>query len=413
MHRHLTLHHRAGDEPIVAQHDHGKKPLGQRFGLGSAAGSLEPLEQQRTGLEQRLLELEAQLEELAPSRQALEQEQGQPLSQRLAELQDLQQQIGRTLRHTGTAAQAAERELEAARSTLQQFRQQRVAEAGQLEVLRGELLDRRQRLEAMTGERGDREAQLAQLAALQAERQQAEAELSRLQVERAALGGQDPERQLQQLQQQLEALGRRQEQLIDQRGAAKQRCDSISAEDPFAAVEQARLQLETAEADHRQLRRVIEAHQLLRDLFQEAQADLSSRYSEPLAQAIGAYLRPLVPEGPVARLSYDQGRGFQGLQLRRGAEFYDFEALSGGMREQLAAALRLSMADVLREAHDGCLPLVFDDAFTNSDPERIALVRRMLGAAVERGLQVILLTCDPAAYGSFAEQVLQLGGAGW
>ncbi len=26
------------------------------------------------------------------------------------------------------------------------------------------------------------------------------------------------------------------------------------------------------------------------------------------------------------------------------------------------------MADVLKGAHDGCLPLVFDDAFTNSDP---------------------------------------------
>ena len=79
------------------------------------------------------------------------------------------------------------------------------------------------------------------------------------------------------------------------------------------------------------------------------------------------------------------------------------------MREQLAAALRLSMADVLREAHDGCLPLVFDDAFTNSDPERVDLVKRMLGSAVDRGLQVILLTCDPAAYGSFADQVVELG----
>jgi DNA repair exonuclease SbcCD ATPase subunit len=263
----------------------------------------------------------------------------------------------------------------------------------------------------MIGERGERTEQVSRLRALQAERQQAEGQLGRLQAERAALGGADAERQQGQLQEQLETLNKRQEQLLDQRGAAKQRCDSISAQDPYAAVEQARLQLETAEADHRQLRRVIDAHALLRDLFQEAQADLSSRYSEPLAQAIGAYLRPLVPDGPVARLDYDQSKGFQSLQLRRGQEFYDFDALSGGMREQLAAALRLSMADVLKDAHDGCLPLVFDDAFTNADPQRIALVKRMLSAAVERGLQVILLTCDPAAYGPFAEQVVELGQA--
>ena len=116
-----------------------------------------------------------------------------------------------------------------------------------------------------------------------------------------------------------------------------------------------------------------------------------------------------MPEGQAARLGYDQSKGFQGLQLRRGQEFYDFEALSGGMKEQLAAALRLSMADVLKGAHDGCLPLVFDDAFTNSDPERIDVVKRMLSNAVERGLQVILLTCDPAAYGSFADEVVELG----
>ena len=382
----------------------------QRAGLpDAAAATLEPLEQQRASLEQRLEELDAELEELAASRQALEQE--QPLPQALAELQALQQQIGRNLSHTSAAFQSAEQDLEAARAALQQFRQQRLSEAGQLEVVRGELADRTGRLAAMIGERGERTEQVSRLRALQAERQQAEGQLGRLQAERAALGGADAERQQGQLQEQLETLNKRQEQLLDQRGAAKQRCDSISAQDPYAAVEQARLQLETAEADHRQLRRVIDAHALLRDLFQEAQADLSSRYSEPLAQAIGAYLRPLVPDGPVARLDYDQSKGFQGLQLRRGQEFYDFDALSGGMREQLAAALRLSMADVLKDAHDGCLPLVFDDAFTNADPQRIALVKRMLSAAVERGLQVILLTCDPAAYGPFAEQVVELGQA--
>jgi uncharacterized protein YhaN len=54
---------------------------------------------------------------------------------------------------------------------------------------------------------------------------------------------------------------------------------------------------------------------------------------------------------------------------------------------------------------------VFDDAFTNSDPDRVDLVKRMLGTAVERGLQVILLTCDPNAYGSFADQVVELAGS--
>ena len=116
-----------------------------------------------------------------------------------------------------------------------------------------------------------------------------------------------------------------------------------------------------------------------------------------------------MPDGPAVQLSYDQSQGFGGLQLQRGGEFYDFHQLSGGMKEQLAAALRLSMADVLKGSHDGCLPLVFDDAFTNSDHERVQMVKQMLGTAVERGLQVILITCDPDAYRGFADKNELLG----
>jgi len=383
--------------------------LEQRLaGLGAdSPADLTGLERQQEALQQRIAELDGELQELAAVRQALEQE--QPLPEALAGLQALQQQISRTGRQAGSALQQAEKELEEARAALQSFQQQRLSEAGQLEVVRGELADRRRRLEQLIQEQGEREAIGVRLGSLARERQQAEAQLSQLQADRAALGSRDAEREQRRLDEQIEALQRRQEQLLDQRGAAKQRCDSISSEDPYAAVEQARVQQESSEADHAQLLRLTEAQKLLQELFQEAQADLSSRYSQPLAGAIGEYLRPLIPGGEVVRLSYDQSTGFQGLQLRRGREFYDFDALSGGMREQLAAALRLSMADVLKDAHDGCLPLVFDDAFTHSDPERIDLVKRMLSTAVERGLQVILLTCDPAAYGSFAASVLELG----
>lgn len=380
----------------------------QLAALGTAPVDLGQLERQIDGQTQRLADLEAELQELAEVQQAMEQE--QPLPGTLDGLQALQQQVNTTSKHTNAAVSAAEKALDAARAAHQQFQTQRLREASQVEVVRGELADRRQRLEPLLNQNGDREALIARLTDLGGEREQAEAELNRLKAERAALGSQDNGQEQQRLQEQIDGLTRRQEELLDQRGAAKQSCDSISSQDPYAAVEQARLQLETADADLRQLQRVIAAHKLLRDTFLEVQADVSSRYSEPLARAIGDYLGPLVPAGRAARLSYDPGKGFGGLQLRRGQEYYDFDALSGGMREQLAAALRLSMADVLKEAHDGCLPLVFDDAFTNSDPERIDLVKHMLSTAVDRGLQVILLTCDPAAYGSFADTVVELNG---
>jgi uncharacterized protein YhaN len=399
----------------VASVEATEELLEQRTGLeqqlaalvAAAPADLGQLEQQKDGLEQRLVELDGELEDLADVRRALEQQ--QPVPQVLSELQALQQQISATSTHTSSAAATAERELEDARSAFQQFQQQRISETSQLEVVRSEVADRQQRMDQLISQQGDRAAVDGKLESLTQDRQQAEAQLSQLQADRALLSSQDAELEKQRLQEKIDGLINHQERLLDQRGAAKQRCDSISSADPFAAIEQARLQLEIAEADHGQLVRLTQAHQLLQQLFQDAQADLSSRYSEPLARAIGDYLKPLLPDGQATRLSYDQNKGLQGLQLKRGQEFYDFESLSGGMREQLAAALRLSMADVLKDAHDGCLPLVFDDAFTNSDPERVDLVKYMLGAAVERGLQVILLTCDPAAYGSFADEVVELG----
>ena len=101
-------------------------------------------------------------------------------------------------------------------------------------------------------------------------------------------------------------------------------------------------------------------------------------------------------------------QGFTGLKILRGKELYDFDSLSGGMKEQLSAALRLSMAEVLKEEYNGCLPMVFDDAFTNSDPSRIVLLKKMLHLASKKGLQIIILTCDPAQYESFADKIIYL-----
>jgi energy-coupling factor transporter ATP-binding protein EcfA2 len=73
-------------------------------------------------------------------------------------------------------------------------------------------------------------------------------------------------------------------------------------------------------------------------------------------------------------------------------------SLSGGAKEQLAAAVRLAIAELLALDHDKCLPIVFDDAFAYSDPERVQALQRMLDLAAERGLQVIVLTCNPSDY---------------
>jgi uncharacterized protein YhaN len=68
------------------------------------------------------------------------------------------------------------------------------------------------------------------------------------------------------------------------------------------------------------------------------------------------------------------------------------------MREQMAGALRLAMAEVLLGAYDGSLPLVFDDAFTNTDRDRLPLLKQMLQRGMAQGVQILLLSCHPEDY---------------
>ena len=211
-----------------------------------------------------------------------------------------------------------------------------------------------------------------------------------------------PEVLILRLEHQEATLRNQQQQWLNEEGQLQERRRSISNEDPVTTLERAQAASEEAREQWEHQHQLGAALLLLKECFHQAQADLSSRYTKPLAQAVSSYLAPLHPEhqGPICQMGYSQEVGLQGLQLWRGQNAYDFAQLSGGMREQLGAALRLSMADVLKDRHDHCLPLIFDDAFTNTDPNRIPMVSRMLNTAVAHGLQVILLTCDPQAYGS-------------
>ena len=77
---------------------------------------------------------------------------------------------------------------------------------------------------------------------------------------------------------------------------------------------------------------------------------------------------------------------------------FEFSQLSSGAKEQVSAAFRLAMAEVLAQDHDGCLPIIFDDAFVNADMDRQRAIQRLLDLAASRGLQVIVLSCRPDNY---------------
>lgn len=180
--------------------------------------------------------------------------------------------------------------------------------------------------------------------------------------------------------------------------------------DPGIDLAMARQRRDQVSESARNLRIHASAISLLDDLFQEEQQKLSASFTRPLADRLNGYLRCLFGPKAEAQVDYREGE-FEGLRLLRpelGPAPVTFKSLSGGTREQVATALRFAMAELLAADGDGCLPVVFDDAFAYSDPERLRGMIRMLDLATRRGLQVILLTCNAAEYQSLGAKTLVL-----
>lgn len=168
--------------------------------------------------------------------------------------------------------------------------------------------------------------------------------------------------------------------------------------DPMADLTNAKARLATLQEEHAREERRANAIVLLQRLFSESQSAIIEKVTQPIAERISGYLACVLGAGVRARLEFGDD-GTQSLELiRPGGVSFGFDTLSGGTREQVAAAVRLAMAEILAADHGGCLPLVFDDAFAYADPERVESLQRMLDLAATRGLQVIVLTCTPRDY---------------
>ncbi len=193
------------------------------------------------------------------------------------------------------------------------------------------------------------------------------------------------------------------------RAVAQAALRSDGTDDPEAALAQATAQARSTQDHLASVRRKAEGIRMLNQLFLAEQRSLAEQFTRPFAERISAYLQCLFGAGARATVVLAENT-FQGLQLVRpiqGGGAVAFDHLSGGTREQVAAAVRLAMAEVLAIDHDGCLPVVFDDAFAYSDPERVQILQRMLDLAASRGLQLIILTCNPSDYAALgASQVI-------
>jgi DNA repair exonuclease SbcCD ATPase subunit len=269
------------------------------------------------------------------------------------------------------------------------------AEAG-LRERENQSLEASTRIHALQERHGSREALTAALAQACERCRELQSKLGGLQSELAELGAASLKDRAAELDKEISTLESQEREATEARIRAESRLHGDGQVDLQAELEQKQAELESRLEEQERLEKEAGMLTLLRRLLEVEQNAMATQYTAPLAERIGGYLAQVFPEAPQTSLSYDARNGFQELQWRRGNEAaFGFDVLSTGAREQFAAALRITMAEVLAEAYDGTLPVLFDDAFANSDPERQAGIYQMLQQAADQGLQVILLTCDP------------------
>jgi DNA repair exonuclease SbcCD ATPase subunit len=316
----------------------------------------------------------------------------------------------RELAQAGQAVATATAEVADAKTNLEAVAAKRAAAADNLRANRAHLESLRTRAAVLQERHGaDRTPRIA---ALDEAQKQATERLAGSRNHLAELNPEDLERNRDRLERTLELLASRKQDAETKRHLAKAKLDLQGTTDPREDMARATARRRLAAAEHARAVRDAEALKLLAGLFGEKKREVEEQFVAPLTSRIRGYLEQIFGKGTTVGVDYRDGT-FSRLTLcrpRHEDTAFEFSQLSAGTKEQVAAAFRLAMAEVLSDDHDGCLPVVFDDAFVNADSHRHVRLQQLLDYAASRGLQVIVLACRPDMYLGLGAKMIELPG---
>lgn len=204
------------------------------------------------------------------------------------------------------------------------------------------------------------------------------------------LGGELAESDAQRLDKDLKGNKEDLDEMRERRISLDANIKFLSGKDIHEKEQDLLIKLEEEEKHQRDVHRNASAAKKLADILMECRAASQRRLLAPATDAIRKHLQTLFPGIDVA---LDGELNVEGLQTASRKE--DLIELSGGTREQVGMIVRLGLAELLA-GKDG-LPMVFDDALTNTDFHRIEQMHRILFKAAEK-LQIFIFSCHPEAF---------------
>ena len=142
------------------------------------------------------------------------------------------------------------------------------------------------------------------------------------------------------------------------------------------------------------LNRKAQAARLLFEVLTEHKESAEKDYSVHFAK----YINDLAKSFYGVDVHFEVSDSFKILRRRIGTTEVDIADLSTGAKEQLAILIRLALTQIVQVGEP--FPVILDDEFAHSDPDRIAMMNNIFSDFGDEQ-QFIMLTCHPDKFAGY------------
>jgi len=186
------------------------------------------------------------------------------------------------------------------------------------------------------------------------------------------------------------------EEVAQQVGQKEGRSEEISRYGWHTDLEETREKIFEYEKRVERLNREANAARLLRDTLDDYKSSAEKDYSIHFSKYINEIAKSYYGED----VHFAVSDSFEITSRRIGATTVEIKDLSTGAKEQLAILVRMALTQIVQTGE--AFPVILDDEFAHSDPERIAQMGSVFKDFGDEQ-QFILFTCDPARFASFED----------